>query len=541
MDQAQLLELARQLVTYAGPLIAGGALAKIGENTNDVAQQWLEKTWGSLKRRLTGSEDAVDALRMYERKPEDPARQTLVTEQIVTIYQHDQAAIAELQALVEELRRIQPQQPAPSRTHTQNISDNARVGTAIAGDVTGNVTNIGGAVHGPVMSGTFHQPVHVGPTTTRNVNTGGGDYVEGNLDKSRRVIIGGGMPPTAVQIATPGQRTRGSLPATLSADNIHFSYGHALVIGVGEYANRWQSAPTTANDAAQFAALLKDPAHAAYLDSQVTLLQNQAATKTGILDALTTLGTRLKAVQDAKQKPTVVIFFAGHGTNQDGSFALLPHDYDAANANSTTVSARAFRNAVQALIPYCQKLVVLLNCCYAGGTAGQVLAGTPTPSDTSSPSRDFIETLVTGSGQVVISSSRSNQPSAAVAEDDTNLTTFGSKLLKGLRGAAPGSGPAIGILDLFAYLAAAVPADARGITHAGKPLDQQPLLYAREVDQNFPIALRPAGQARGTLDAAQQNVVQRLAQIEIALFALDRDSDAPHLVRERDTLLKRLQ
>jgi hypothetical protein len=518
MDQAQLLELARQVVTYAGPLVAGGALAKIGENTNDAAQQWIGKTWGALQQRFQGHKKAESALTIFEDEADKQDSQERVAQQIVTIYQHDLAAIAELQALVEELHRIPPQHP------TQPTG--------------GNVTNIAGNVSGPVMSGTFHQPVHVGPTTTRNINTGGGTYVEGNLDKSRRVIIGGGTPSSSAQPTTPGQRTRGSLPATLSADGIHFSYGHALVIGVGEYANRSQSAPTTANDAVQFAALLKDPAHAAYLDAQVTLLQNQAATKTGILDALTVLGTRLKAVQGAAQKPTVVIFFAGHGTNQDGSFALLPHDYDAANA-STTISARAFRNAVQALIPYCQKLVVLLNCCYAGGTAGQVLAGGP--SANSSPPRDFIETLVSGSGQVVISSSRSNQPSAAVAADDLNLTTFGSKLLKGLRGNASGSGPAIGILDLFAYLAAAVPADARGITYEGKPLDQQPLLYAREVDQNFPIALRPAGQLRGTLDATQQSAVQRLAQIEIALFNYERDSDAPELVAERDTLLKRLQ
>lgn len=186
---------------------------------------------------------------------------------------------------------------------------------------------------------------------------------------------------------------------------------------------------------------------------------------------------------------------------------------------------------------------MLLNCCYAGGTAGQVLADTPatgTGPQVGAPPRDYIAALAPGGGRVVISSSRSDQPSSAMADDNPELTTFGSMLLNGLREAAPGDGPAVGVLDLFAHLASTVPADARGIEYAGKPLEQHPLLYAQEVDQNFAIALRPIGQKSGTLDVARQQAVQRLAHIELALFALDRDEDAPDLVREREELLKQL-
>ncbi len=39
MDPTQLLDLARLLVTGIAPLIAGGALAKIGENATDTRRR----------------------------------------------------------------------------------------------------------------------------------------------------------------------------------------------------------------------------------------------------------------------------------------------------------------------------------------------------------------------------------------------------------------------------------------------------------------------------------------------------------------------
>jgi len=77
-------------------------------------------------------------------------------------------------------------------------------------------------------------------------------------------------------------------------------------------------------------------------------------------------------------------------------------------------------------------------------------------------------------------------------------------------------------------------------SNEGRQLEQQPLLYAREVDQNFPIALRPIGWLRGLLDADETDAIQRLAQIETRLFGFERDEDAPELVAEREALLQKL-
>lgn len=98
------------------------------------------------------------------------------------------------------------------RQHQQIIGGNAQVGVAVAGDVHGNVTNIGGNVSGPVFSGSFSGPIEVGgdritvgdisgtgiaighgaQSTVRTVNTGGGDYAEGSIDKRQGTFVGEG-------------------------------------------------------------------------------------------------------------------------------------------------------------------------------------------------------------------------------------------------------------------------------------------------------------------------------------------------------------
>ncbi|MEI6179723.1 MAG: DUF4404 family protein, partial [Chloroflexales bacterium] len=88
------------------------------------------------------------------------------------------------------------------RQHQQSISDNARVGAAIAGDVHGNVTvtqqgDTGqrGGVH--FGSGNRMGDVKIGDVAGRDiikiktVDTGGGDYAEGSIDKREGTFVSG--------------------------------------------------------------------------------------------------------------------------------------------------------------------------------------------------------------------------------------------------------------------------------------------------------------------------------------------------------------
>jgi hypothetical protein len=181
MDPTQLLDLARLLVTGIAPLIAGGALAKIGENATDTTTQILGRAWGMLQRRFRGQRKAEAALTIFEDEADKPESQERVAQQIVAVFQHDPAAIAELRAIVEELRRIQPQPAPPQRSHTQTISGKAQVGAAVAGDVHGPITvtqqsgginfgsgNVIGQI-GDVVAGDKH--VTTGPTISGPIHT----------------------------------------------------------------------------------------------------------------------------------------------------------------------------------------------------------------------------------------------------------------------------------------------------------------------------------------------------------------------------------
>ena len=112
MSQAQLLELAEQAVMLITPMIAGAALAKIGENTLDIATRTFKDIWMALQRRFAGDDEAESALRRYQAKPEASARQELLAEQIAARFASDAAALAGLQALVFQLQAQAVASPA---------------------------------------------------------------------------------------------------------------------------------------------------------------------------------------------------------------------------------------------------------------------------------------------------------------------------------------------------------------------------------------------------------------------------------------------
>ncbi len=498
---SQILQHARDLLVWAGPLVAGGTLAKIGENTTDRTTQLLARLWSSVRTWLAADEDAASDLRKLEKQPENASRQQIVAETLAQAAATNSTIAAELATLHRELQSLHG--GAGSRTHNQTVGGNARVGTAVAGDVHGGIT-VG--------------RMDFGDHTTSSAPT---------TPQSRG----------SANTAAPANRT--PLPATLSADGVHFTYGHALLIGVGQYANWYLSAPGTAKDAEQLATLLKDPQVAAYPADQVRVVSDSAATQQGILDALDAFAQELAAAPQS----TALVFFAGHGIQRDDGYYLLPYDYTSSNLAATAISAAQFHAKVDAIRRHAQKLVVLLNCCHAGGVGDDVLSDGDAGATTDAPPPAFYQPLVEGSGQVVISSSKPAQKSGAKSSVDPQLTTFGAQLVAALKGQAPGQGAGVGVFDLFAYLSTQVPQDARSIQYQGKPLDQHPLLYAHQVDQNFALALRPGRQdgADDTMSGDVADVVQELARIEIQLAAFQSEAEAPaELVQRRDDLLLQL-
>jgi len=101
------------------------------------------------------------------------------------------------------VRQINPAySQAMLRQHQQTIGGNARVGAAVAGDVHGDVTvtqqgdtiNTGGGDNIRVGDTTGSSGIAIGRSarsSVRNINTGGGDYAEGNIDKRRQTFVRG--------------------------------------------------------------------------------------------------------------------------------------------------------------------------------------------------------------------------------------------------------------------------------------------------------------------------------------------------------------
>lgn len=181
-----------------------------------------------------------------------------------------------------------------------------------------------------------------------------------------------------------------------------FTQGHALFIGVGG-----SDLPHTIDDAAGLAAMMRDTDRCAYPPQQVHLLTGEQATRGRILDQLAQLAAATAA------DSTVIVYFSGHGYEVTAStgraYYLLPHGYDINRLYETAVSGQELADALLA-IPQ-QKLLLLLDCCHAGGldttkAPGLQWAKSPLPPE----ARDR---LAQGRGRVVIASSRADELSFA--------------------------------------------------------------------------------------------------------------------------------
>ncbi|NJM07342.1 caspase family protein [Candidatus Gracilibacteria bacterium] len=398
------------------------------------------------------------------------------------------------------LQRLAPPAAAPSRQVTQNFGENARIGTNIVGDLQGGLT------------------------------IGSIDLSEGK----REISV-----PGAAAASPPGARlTRPRmLDATLSSDGVHFSFGHALLIGVAAYQDSGLRVAdgTTANDARELARLLRDQQRAAYPATQVTELIDTAATHAAVLTALDALAAQVAQQPNA----TALIFFAGHGERVGRRYALLPYDVQL-KAQQNLLTATEFHAAIDRIRRHARRVVVILNCCHAGGLGDRVLGTESDLLSGSAPPEDFYKPLVRGGGQVVISSSRPSQKSGARSHVNPQHSTFGAHLLDALAGDAPGGGDAIGVFELFAHLRHNVPEDAKTLINTeGRALVQEPLFYAHQLDDNLAIALRPKGKAGATLDSSLAAQIRRLVELEL-LEGTQLDAFSEAARAERDALLAAL-
>ena len=249
-----------------------------------------------------------------------------------------------------------------------------------------------------------------------------------------------------------------------------FTHGHAVVIGMGA------DLPVTVVDAEGVAALLRDPSRCAYPPEQVELLTGPDARRENILNALDGLAIRTRSDPDA----TAVVYFSGHGV-ETPDYYFLPYGYSVADLPGTAISGDTFAGKLRAI--EVRKLLVLLDCCKAGGI-GDVKAIPVLPFPKSPAPSSMFAMLKEGSGRVLIASSRKDEYSYTAHP----YSVFTNELLKALAGFGTFERDGYArVLDVAMWVGRKVPA-----LTAEK---QNPIIKVSSLEDNFALAYYAGGDA----------------------------------------------
>lgn len=260
-----------------------------------------------------------------------------------------------------------------------------------------------------------------------------------------------------------------------------FENAHALVVGIAQYEHVTPLPLAVHNDAHAVAQLLSDPRYCGYAPGHVRLLIDAEATRSALETALRDL-----ALQTTRTS-TVLIYFSGHGGQSAAGAYLLPVDARLGSEQvlaETALSAEALTVALRAIPAH--QLIVLLDCCFAGGL-GQPKDAEGAAFTYGLTNTDYVR-LGTGSGRVILAAARADQP--AWIQTDAPHSLFTRCLLDGLRGGIGSEDGLIHIFALYDFIEQRVrQAEAR----------QQTVLKG-EIETNFAIALAQGGQRSGHVE-----------------------------------------
>jgi hypothetical protein len=251
-----------------------------------------------------------------------------------------------------------------------------------------------------------------------------------------------------------------------------FQKGHALIVGVGA------DLLCTISDAEGLAKILKDEARCAYPSEQVHLLTSKKANRESVLTALDDLA---KSTDD---ESTVIIYFSGHGhqviTTNGESYYLMTHGSDVNCLYKTALSGAEFSEKLKAISA--KKVLVLLDCCHAGGMAGikgVELTKSPIPSEA-------LKLLTEGSGYALIASSQGDE----VSFTGKPYSVFTAALIEALCG----HGKNIAIKDGYVRVGDLAMHTSNRVSQLTKD-QQHPILHYKH-GENFVIAFYAAGETQ---------------------------------------------
>lgn len=257
---------------------------------------------------------------------------------------------------------------------------------------------------------------------------------------------------------------------------------HGLFVGINRYRSKSvRRLASASRDAKALHALFSDNLG----DTDTALLVDRDATCAAVVAALTELQTR------STSEDVVVISFSGHGST---THELVTYDADPDNLPSTSLPLDQFTELVSA-IP-ARQLVVILDCCFAGGAGAKVLNAPLAPRGGLHglpESTDARLERMAGTGRLVLAAATGEQEAWEDPHLGHGLLTY--HLLRALLGAAGGDGTKVRLYDLLAFVTREVKAKASGTVAA----EQDPSLRG-QMDGEL---LWPAFTDTGPLYSAQ--------------------------------------
>jgi hypothetical protein len=211
---------------------------------------------------------------------------------------------------------------------------------------------------------------------------------------------------------------------------------YALTIGISDYIHLRRLSSAT-NDAQDIASVIQ----AGAIASEVIQLLDQKATKKSILKELNHLS------RVAQSRDTVIVLFSGHGgrTSKASDEAYFcPVEAAPTNLEQTALSSKDFTDVLRHIRS--ERLVVLLDTCYAGGF------GEARNNDVlcAGLSRSNVDSLVAGEGRIVMAASRPDEQAWELPEMRNGLFTH--YLLEALSGKVARPDGSIWASDVFSYV-----------------------------------------------------------------------------------------
>lgn len=188
---------------------------------------------------------------------------------------------------------------------------------------------------------------------------------------------------------------------------------YALVVGVALY-NHTKSLKYTDDDAYRIYAFLKSPEGGALPDEQITLLIDEAATRSSILTAME------KTARKAGPEDIIFVYLSGHGLQ--GTF--VPHDFD---GKKNLVTYQELFDKLDASTG--KHKIFIADACHSGSMVAYAKA--PIDEQIAFLYDQFEQT---GSGTAFISSSKSEEVS--LEHGGMRQGIFSHYLIRGLKGEA---------------------------------------------------------------------------------------------------------